>query len=42
MAREISHGTRYTYVRMKCRCDECRAANTRYYQVRRAAQKAAK
>lgn len=42
MAKEISHGTRSAYVHRKCRCEKCKAENTRYYQVRRAAQKAAK
>lgn len=28
------HGTRARYVQAKCRCAECRAANTRYYRDR--------
>lgn len=30
----IVHGTRYTYVHHKCRCDSCRNANKTYAQVR--------
>lgn len=30
------HGTRARYVAAKCRCSECRAANSAYYHVRKA------
>lgn len=30
------HGTRGRYVSLKCRCDDCRAANTAYYHVLKA------
>lgn len=26
--KEVRHGTSYAYNRLKCRCDDCRAANT--------------
>lgn len=29
------HGTRYRYVRYRCRCDQCRAANTAYMRIAR-------
>lgn len=39
--REFEHGTRARYVGHKCRCDDCRAANTAYYHEQQAAAKAA-
>ena len=30
MAREPIHGSRYTYVKLKCRCDLCKEANAQY------------
>ncbi len=30
----IEHGTRYTYVARKCRCEECREANRAYQRER--------
>lgn len=33
---EHPHGTRSRYVAGRCRCDECKAANTRYYHDRMA------
>jgi hypothetical protein len=35
-----AHGTRARYVAAKCRCAECRAANTAYYHLRQARAKA--
>lgn len=28
--KEIPHGTRHRYNRLKCRCADCRAANAKY------------
>ena len=30
------HGNISTYANLKCRCNECKAANTAYYRLRRA------
>lgn len=30
MAGELTHGSRYTYVKLKCRCDLCKDANAEY------------
>lgn len=38
----LKHGTYFSYVRGKCRCDLCRAANTNYSRVYRKNKKAAK
>jgi hypothetical protein len=32
----IEHGTRYAYVRHKCRCEDCMAANREYQRANRA------
>lgn len=32
----MTHGRKSTYDRHKCRCGECRAANTQYQRERRA------
>lgn len=37
----MEHGEYAKYVHDKCRCDECRAANTEYMQNYRAEHKAA-
>lgn len=29
------HGTRYAYARLRCRCEECRAANARHSRAMR-------
>jgi hypothetical protein len=31
----IAHGTRYGYVKQRCRCGDCRAVNALYQRVRR-------
>lgn len=33
------HGSRNTYTNWKCRCEDCRAANTQYVRERREARR---
>ena len=37
----VKHGTLYTYRKKKCRCDECRAAETQHKARYRARKRAA-
>ncbi len=30
---EIPHGTRYSYLKTRCRCDYCRRANSQYFMA---------
>jgi hypothetical protein len=40
--REDWHGTRHGYVTYRCRCDDCRRANTEYRREQRATARTAK
>jgi hypothetical protein len=34
-----NHGTRSAYINWRCRCELCKAANTRYHSIRNAGER---